>query len=114
MNTHNKAIVLMAITALIWSSGGLAIKLAFAWNPMAITDIILSLKIRNTLFGFRSALAALIITLLFRKKLKLKFSLIQLVAAVAYAGLLITNVLATKLTTAANAKFCSLILPQYM
>ncbi len=100
MNTHNKAIVLMAITALIWSSGGLAIKLV-AWNPMAIT-------------GFRSALAALIITLLFRKKLKLKFSLIQLVAAVAYAGLLITNVLATKLTTAANAILLAYTAPIYV
>ena len=61
--------------------------------------------------GFRSALAALIITLLFRKKLKLKFSLIQLVAAVAYAGLLITNVLATKLTTAAKCYFARLYCP---
>ena len=89
MTDHTKALLLMAATALIWSSGGLAIKL-IDWNPMAIT-------------GFRSGLAALTLTVLFRGRLRFRFSAVQWAAAGGYAGLLITNVVATKWTTSANA-----------
>ncbi|QJB56358.1 DMT family transporter [Pseudodesulfovibrio sp. zrk46] len=100
MSDKTKAIILMATTALIWSSGGLAIKLV-DWNPMAIT-------------GFRSGLAALTLVLLFRDKLTFRFSPIQIAAAAGYAGLLITNVVATKWTTSANAILLAYTAPVYV
>ncbi len=100
MKDRSKAMLLMGITALMWSSGGLAIKLV-DWNPMAIT-------------GVRSALAAMTLMLLFRGKLKFGFSLIQIGAAFGYAGLLITNVVATKLTTSANAILLAYTAPVYV
>ncbi len=92
--------LLMAATALIWSSGGLAIKLV-VWNPMAIT-------------GFRSFLAAVTLIFLFRGRLFFGFSPVQLGAALGYAGLLITNVVATKLTTSANAILLAYTAPVYV
>ena len=100
MNDKSKAVLLMAATALIWSSGGLAIKLV-DWNPMAIT-------------GVRSVLAALTLVFLFRGRLKFGLSLVQLGAAAGYAGLLITNVAATKLTTSANAILLAYTAPVYV
>ena len=94
------AMLLMATTALIWSSGGLAIKLV-AWNPMAIT-------------GFRSALAAATLILMFRGRLRFSLSPVMVGAAVGYAGLLITNVAATKFTTAANAILLAYTAPVYV
>ncbi|QGY39896.1 EamA family transporter [Pseudodesulfovibrio cashew] len=100
MSDKNRAILLMAFTALIWSSGGLAIKLA-ELNPMAIT-------------GLRSGLAALTLLVLFRKRLSFRFSPVRLGAALGYAGLLITNVVATKLTTSANAILLAYTAPVYV
>lgn len=100
MSNRSKAILLMAATALIWSSGGLAIKLV-GWNPMAIT-------------GIRSALATLTLVVLFRRRLHFSFSPIQWAAATGYAGLLITNVVATKLTTSANAILLAYTAPVYV
>ncbi len=100
MTARTKALLLMATTALIWSSGGLAIKLV-QWNPMAIT-------------GFRSGLAALTLVFLFRGRLRFRFSLIQWAAAGGYAGLLVTNVVATKWTTSANAILLAYTAPVYV
>lgn len=100
MSDKTKAILLMAATALIWSSGGLAIKLV-QWNPMAIT-------------GVRSLLAAATLALLFRGRLRFRFSGAALGAAAGYAGLLITNVAATKLTTSANAILLAYTAPVYV
>lgn len=90
----------MAATALIWSSGGLAIKLV-EWSPMAIT-------------GFRSILAALTLAILFHGRFKFSFSYTSMGAAAGYAGLLITNVIATKLTTSANAILLAYTAPVYV
>lgn len=100
MNERTKAILLMTATALIWSTSGLAIKLV-EWPPMAIT-------------GMRSGLAAGVLLLLFRSKLSFSFSFIQLAAAAGYAGLLISSVIATKLTTAANAILLAYTAPVYV
>jgi drug/metabolite transporter (DMT)-like permease len=100
MTDKTKAILLMAATALIWSSGGLAIKLV-QWNPMAIT-------------GVRSALAAATLCVLFRGRLIFRFNRVQWVAALGYAGLLVTNVAATKLTTSANAILLAYTAPVYV
>lgn len=98
-----RASLLLAATALIWSSGGLAIKLADL-HPMAIT-------------GARSALSALTLALIFRGRLSLGLAALtpaRACAAVSYALLLITNVAATKLTTAANAILLAYTAPVYV
>lgn len=97
---NTKAAILMAVTALIWSSGGLAIKLVDL-SPMAIT-------------GVRSGLSALTLALLLRGKFEFTWSKAQLGAAFGYAGLLITNVVATKLTTSANAILLAHTAPVYV
>ncbi|MDD3312260.1 DMT family transporter [Pseudodesulfovibrio sp.] len=99
MNERTKALLLMAATALIWSSGGLAIKLV-PLGPMAIT-------------GARSALAALTLLCLFRGRLRFRLSPVQWAAAAGYAGLLVTNVAATKWTTSANAILLAYTAPVY-
>ncbi len=100
MSDRVKAILLLALTALFWSSGGLAIKL-IDLHPMAIT-------------GVRSAIAAATLALLFRKHLCFVFTPAGIGAAAGYAGLLISNVIATKLTTAANAILLAYTAPIYV
>ncbi len=100
MAERTKAMLLMAATALIWSSGGLAIKLVDG-HPMAIT-------------GARSALAVLTLLLLCRGRLRFSFTPAAWGAALGYAGLLVTNVVATKLTTAANAILLAYTAPVYV
>lgn len=80
--------MLLVITAILWSSGGLLIK-AIDWHPLAIA-------------GFRSAIAAVVIRLAFRGQ-RLNFSRPQLIGAAGYAGTVMLFVASTKLTTAANA-----------
>lgn len=85
---------------MIWSSGGLAIKLVDL-NPMAIT-------------GVRSILSTFTLLALFRGKLDFSLSGARLGAACGYAGLLITTVVATKLTTSANAILLAYTAPIYV
>jgi len=94
------AVSALALTALIWSSGGLAIKLADA-GPMAIT-------------GVRSALSALTLLALFRGRVDLRPTPARLCAALCYAGMMLTNVAATKMTTAANAILLCYTAPAYV
>jgi drug/metabolite transporter (DMT)-like permease len=91
MNERNKkgsAIVLLIITAVMWSLGGLFIKSVNA-HPIAIS-------------GIRSAISCVII-MLYVKKPKFTWSFTQIAAALAYASMMIFFVAATKYTTAANA-----------
>ena len=88
LNQHSKGIIFLVIAALIWSSGGFLIKW-IAWNPMAIA-------------GTRSLIAAGLMYL-YRRKFEFNWSPAQIGGAVAYAGTVISFVLANKLTTAANA-----------
>jgi drug/metabolite transporter (DMT)-like permease len=78
----------MLLTALLWSAGGLAIKMA-DWNPFAIA-------------GSRSLLASLMILAWLRRP-KFNFSMPQIAAAVANALTMLFFVIANKTTTAANA-----------
>lgn len=100
MPEHARAACGMAATALIWSTGGLAIKLT-ALSPMAAA-------------GGRSLLAALTLWALFRGRLDFRPSRSRIVAALGYAGMLVTNVAATKLTTAANAILLAYTAPVYV
>lgn len=91
MNDKNKklgAILLLTLTAIMWSLGGILVKSINA-HPMAIS-------------GVRSAIACIIISLYVRKP-KFTWSFTQLGTAVAYAITVILFVASTKLTTAANA-----------
>lgn len=94
-----RAILFLIITALLWSSGGLLIKLV-TWNPVAIA-------------GTRSIIAALVI-FAFRRRMKFNWGFAQLGGAVCYTGTVILFVTATKLTTAANAVLLQYTAPLYV
>lgn len=96
---HSKALLLLAITATLWSLGGLLIKLV-SWNPLAIA-------------GMRSAISALFLLAVIRRPI-LTWSFHQIGAAVAYAGTVIMFVSANKLTTAANAILLQYTAPVYI
>jgi drug/metabolite transporter (DMT)-like permease len=98
--SRKKAFVLLIAAAILWSSGGLLIKLV-DWSPLAIA-------------GARSALAALTIFLLTGKQLRFNWTAIQIGGALAYAGTVAFFVLATKLTTAANAILLQYTAPLYV
>ena len=94
-----RAILLLAITAIMWSFGGLLIKSVNA-NPLAIA-------------GSRSAIAVVLL-LLVLKKPRLTWSFAQIGAALAYAATSILFVTATKTTTAANAILLQFTAPIYV
>lgn len=93
------ALFLLAFTAILWSLGGLLVKLV-SWNPIAIA-------------GMRSLIAAGLI-LMFIRKPDFKFTLIKFSSAFVYSATVITFVCATKLTTAANAIILQYTAPIYV
>lgn len=100
---HRKGLILISLTAFLWSSSGLFIK-------------ILSLDAFQILF-YRSSIAAL--TILFisfirNKKLNFESDLISNLCAISFAGILILFVTSNKLTTAANAIFLQFTAPIYL
>jgi DME family drug/metabolite transporter len=99
LTEHNKGILAVFITAILWSSGGLLIKL-ISLNAMQLSF-------------FRCSIAALVFALLFRKKLLIVNGL-TFINAVFYAAVLTTFVIATKTTTAANAIFLQSTAPIYV
>lgn len=99
LGNRPKAILYLVITALLWSLGGLLIKLVNA-NALAIA-------------GTRSAIASLIIWMYLRKP-KFTWSAAQIGAALAYTGTVIFFVVANKLTTAANAILLQYTAPVYV
>jgi drug/metabolite transporter (DMT)-like permease len=94
-----KAIIYLIITALLWSSGGILIKMV-DWNPIAIA-------------GTRSAIAALVI-FAFRRNMTFNWGFAQIGGALCYSGTVILFVAATKLTTAANAILLQYTAPIYV
>lgn len=94
-----KAIFLLGGAALLWSTGGILIKLV-NWNSIAIA-------------GMRSAIAALIMLAVIKKP-RLTWSFNQVAGAVAYTVTLIAFVSATKMTTAANAVLLQYTAPIYV
>ena len=85
---RNTAIKYMIIASVLWSIGGIFIKL-INWNPMAIA-------------GSRSAIAALVM-MMYLKKFKFNINKSMLICACSYSLLVILFVSANKLTTSANA-----------
>ncbi|MBK6681033.1 MAG: DMT family transporter [Ignavibacteriales bacterium] len=96
---HKKGIMAVVIAALLWSTGGLFIKL------ITLNSLQLSF--------FRSLFAGLVILALFRKD-ALKFNKWSIMTGLFYAGVLVFFVMATKLTTAANAIFLQYTAPIYV
>lgn len=96
---ERRAVVSLALAAVLFSTGGLLIKLidlpAFA------------------VAGGRSAIAAVII-LLYMRRPKFTWSATQIGCAVAYSATVLTFVVANKMTTAANAILLQYTAPVYI
>lgn len=99
MDKHKRAILLLVSTAVLWSMGGMLIKLVNL-NPMAIA-------------GMRSAIAALFIMALYKRP-NFKFTKFNLLGSFAYAATVIMFVSANKFTTAANAILLQYTAPVYV
>ncbi|NLX62010.1 MAG: DMT family transporter [Tissierellia bacterium] len=83
-----KGIIYVAIASILWSTGGLLIKLS-NWNPVALS-------------GARSLISALVM-LIYLKRPKITRSKPQILGAITYSATVMCFVIANKLTTAANA-----------
>lgn len=99
MNNRYKAVLLLVFIVMIWSTGGVLVKLS-SWGAVALN-------------GGRSAMAALTI-LLYLRRPKFTWSRAQVGGAVAYVLMQITFVWATQLTTAANAAFLQYTSPLFV
>lgn len=100
---HRKGLIYISFTAFLWSTSGFFIKY-LTINAFQISF-------------YRSLVAAitvLAITLARKGKMKIEFDGVSNLAAVFYAGILILFVLATKMTTAANAIFLQFTAPMYL
>lgn len=99
MKIKNNAVFYLIVTAVIWSSGGVMIKW-IAWNPIAVA-------------GVRSLIAAMVIGIAFRGE-QISYSRPQWAGAVAYCVTMVLFVIATKITTAANAILLQYTAPIYV
>lgn len=97
MENKNKAIIMLILAAVLWSTGGILIKLV-EWNPVAIA-------------GARSGISAIFMFMYLKymrkkntgsSKLNIKINKIKLIGACIYASTVILFVVANKLTSAAN------------
>jgi len=88
-SAHLRSLGLLLAAALLWSTGGVLIKWV-SWPPLAIA-------------GTRGLIAGAFLALAAPRPLRFTGSPVQLGAALCYAATTISFVLATKLTTAANA-----------
>jgi drug/metabolite transporter (DMT)-like permease len=95
----NRHVLLLLATAILWSLGGVLIK-SIDLNPVAIA-------------GARSVIAAVIMSLAMPGILR-KISWHLIPGAIAYAATVFLFVVATKLTTAANAIFLQYTAPIYI
>lgn len=99
MPTRLKAVVCLLCTALLWSTGGLLIKW-IDWHPMAIAST-------------RSAIAAAFLLIVLQRP-RFTWSVVQIGGGIAYASCMLGFVVATKLTTAANAILLVYTAPIYV
>ena len=99
LSEHQKGLVYVLTAALLWSSGGLFIKL-ISLNAMQLSF-------------FRCLIAAITFALIFRKQI-LIINKLSFINSIFYAIILISFVIATKTTTAANAIFLQATAPIYV
>jgi drug/metabolite transporter (DMT)-like permease len=98
-SVRSRAIIMQLFAAILWSFGGLLIKLVDL-NPIAIA-------------GIRSFIASFVI-FVFLKKSALKLTWNKALGAVSYTSLVILFVSATKATTSANAILLQYTSPIYI
>jgi drug/metabolite transporter, DME family len=99
MKEHRKGLIAVLIAAVLWSTGGMFIKLV-SWDALQLS-------------GLRSLFAAFVFLAIYRKDI-FDFNGFTLINALFYAAVLILFVMATKLTTAANAIFLQYTAPIYV
>ena len=98
---NRKAMLLMVLIAVLWSIGGICIKM-ISWNPLTIS-------------GLRGLIAAAIMFAYVKKKgYSLKFNKYTWIIAVSMMGCMTMFVFANKLTTAANAIVIQYLLPVWV
>ncbi|MBS3975805.1 MAG: EamA family transporter [Syntrophomonadaceae bacterium] len=96
---YKKSILLLLLTAMLWSTGGMLIKLV-DWHPIAIA-------------GARSAIAAVVLLAICRRP-RFNWSFAQIGGAFCLVGTLIFFVMATRMGTAANAILLQYSAPIYV
>ncbi len=84
---NSKAILMMVIASILWSTGGILIKLV-DWHPVAIA-------------GVRSGISSLVM-IAYLKTWKMKLTRDKVIGGLLYASTVILFVTANKMTTAAN------------
>ncbi len=99
LTEHQNGLIAVFVAAILWSSGGLLIKLV-TLTPMQISF-------------FRCLIAALTFAIIFKEKI-LQYNKLSVVNSFFYAGVLIFYVIAMKTTTAANAIFLQSTAPIYV
>jgi len=99
MEIRSRAIIFLLLSAILWSFGGLFIKLV-SWNPVAIAG----------LRGF----IAMVVLIVYVRHPHFTWSFAQIGGAIAYAVTVTLFVIATKLTTAANAILLQYTAPVYV
>ncbi|MCW8803185.1 MAG: DMT family transporter [Ignavibacteriaceae bacterium] len=99
LTQHQQGLTGVFAAAILWSSGGLLIKLV-SLSPMQISF-------------FRCSVAAITFAIIFRKKI-LQYNRLTVLNSFFYAGVLFFYVIAMKETTAANAIFLQSTAPIYV
>lgn len=98
--SRRQAIFFLVLTAILWSSSGLLVKI-ISWQPLSI-------------LSGRCILSAGVFWVFLKCPTRIKWTGLQLVGAVGYLGSQLFFIMATKLTTAANAIFLQYTLPIYI
>ncbi len=97
-SARGRALLALTACALLWSTGGLLIKVV-DWNPFAIA-------------GVRSLIGGLLILAVLRRP-RFSWSFPQIAGGISYAACMILFIAANKLTTAANAILLQYTAPLY-
>jgi drug/metabolite transporter (DMT)-like permease len=98
--TRRQAIFFLVLTAILWSSSGLLVKI-ISWQPLSI-------------LSGRSILSTAVFWVFLQCPTRLRWTRLQVVGAFGYVGAQLFFIMATKLTTAANAIFLQYTLPIYI
>jgi drug/metabolite transporter (DMT)-like permease len=98
--TRRQAIFFLVLAAILWSSSGLLIKI-ISWQPLSI-------------LSGRSILSTMVFWIYLRCPTRFRWTGLQAVGAVGYVGTQLFFIMATKLTTAANAIFLQYTVPIYI
>ena len=96
---RRRSIFLLVLTALLWSSSGLFIKV-ISWEPFSI-------------LGARSMISTIVLWIYLRH-FTFRWTCLQIVGALGYVGAQLFFIIGTKLTTAANAIFLQYTCPLYI